>query len=153
MSASAEFELEGRRFEVKRLPTDDACLGLEVLGKLLGPAAFEVLSVRSGEGEEAPPINYAAIFGALLGQASQIATLLKLFAPRARFDRAGNGTMVDLKPFLDEVFGGRVDLTIAFLTHAVRSEYACFLGGTNALAALLAQLGGTASPSPKAPTA
>lgn len=145
MSGSTEFELEGKRFEVKRLSPDDACLGLEVLGRALGPAAAAVL------GAGAP--DYGAILQALLVQASQAAVLLKLFAARAKFDRAGNGTLIDLKPFLDEVFGGRVDLVIAFLVHAVRAEYACFLAGKGALADLAAQLGASASPSPPAPTA
>lgn len=153
MSTATEFELEGRRFEVKRLSPDDACLGLEVLGKVLGPAALAVFAIRGAEGEEAAEPDYGAIFAALLAHASQISVLLKLFAPRAKFERSNSGALVDLKPFTDEVFGGRIDLMIAFLAHAVRAEYACFLGGTNALAQLLEQFGASASPSPKAPTA
>lgn len=140
-----EFELEGTRFELKRLSPEDACMGLQVLGQALGPAAVAVL------GGEAP--DYGAILQALLTQASKAYDLLKLFAPRAKFDRSNNGSMVDLKPFVGDVFGGRIDLMIAFLVHAVRAEYACFLSGDNALAPLLAQLGGSASASPTEPTA
>lgn len=152
MSSTAEFELEGRRFEVKRLSPDDACLGVEVLGKVLGPAAYEVLSTMGGPGEagEGTEPNYAAILQALLANASQISVLLKLFAPRAKFDRSNNGTLVELKPFVEEVFGGRLDLMLAFLMHAARAEYACFLGGSGALASLAA-LAGTKSASPTAP--
>jgi hypothetical protein len=142
--AATEFELEGKRFEVKRLSPDDACLGLEVLGRALGPAAAAVL------GSGTP--DYGAILQALVTQASQLSRLLALFAPRSKFDRSGSGTMIELKPFLDEVFGGRIDLLIAFLVHAVRAEYACFLGGSGALAQLMAELGANGSPSPSAPT-
>ena len=145
MSASPTlFELEGMRFEVRRLTPDGACRGLEVLGKALGPAAAAVL------GGGTP--DYAAILQALVTQASQLSVLLDLFAPRAKFDRGANGILVDLQPFTDEVFGGRVDLIIAFLVHAVRAEYASFLSGKGALGQLLEQLVASASPSPPAPT-
>lgn len=145
MSSPTEFELEGKRFEVKRLSVDDACQGLEVLGKALGPAAAQVLGGGS--------LDYGAILQALVTQAGQLSVMLNLFAPRAKFDRGGNGILVDLKPFLDEVFGGRVDLILAFLVHAVRAEYASFLSGSVVLAQLLEQLGASGSPSPQAPTA
>jgi hypothetical protein len=144
MSAATEFELEGRRFEVKRLSVDSACRGLEVLGKALGPAASQVL------GGGTP--DYGAILQALVTQASQLSVLLNLFATRAKFDRGNNGVMVELMTFTDEVFGGRVDLIIAFLVHAVRAEYASFLSGSGALGQLLEQLGGSDLPFPKAPT-
>lgn len=144
MSSPTEFELEGRRFEVKRLNPDDACMSLEVLGKALGPAALAVF------GGSDP--DYAKVLTAFLANASQISTLLKIFAPVAKFDRAGNGVMVDLKPFVGEVFAGRIDLMIAFLAHAVRGEHSCFLGGPNVLEELFTQLGGSASASLTAPT-
>ncbi len=144
MSSPTEFELEGRRFELKRLSPDDACQGLEVLGRALGPAAATVLA--------GGPPDYAAILQALVTQAGQLSVLLKLFAPRAKFDRSSNGVMIDLKPFTGEVFEGRLDLLIAFLVHAVRAEYASFLSGTGALGQLLEQLGGSVSPSPTEPT-
>ncbi len=145
--APTEFELEGKRFEVRRLSPDDACLGLEVLGKAIGPAAAQILGGRA-EGE-AP--DFGAILQALLSNASQLSVLLKLFAPRTKFERGGHG-MVDLKSFTDELFAGRIDLLIAFLTHAVRAEYAFFFAGNSALVGLLAELGGSVSASPTAPT-
>jgi hypothetical protein len=144
MVEPTQFELEGRRFEVKRLSPDDACLSLELIGKALGPAAIAVL------GGEAP--DYGKVLTALLSNASQISGLLKLFAPAAKFDRAGNGTMVELKPFVSDVFAGRVDLMVAFLAHCVRAEHSCFLGGPNVLAELLQQMTASASESPRAPT-
>lgn len=151
--SSVEFELEGRRFEVKRLEPDDTCMGLEVLGKALGPAALIAFGTASEGGEtEGKDLDYAALLQALLANASQISVLVKLFAPKSKFDRSNNGAMVELKPFIGEVFGGRVDLMIAFLVHAVRAEYASFLGGGGALGPLLAQLGASFSKSPKAPT-
>jgi hypothetical protein len=145
MGAATEFELEGKRFEVKRLSVDDACKGLEVLGKALGPAAAQVIGGGSPD--------YGAILQALVTQAGQLSVLLGLFAPRAKFDRGSNGVMVELMTFTDEVFGGRIDLLIAFLVHSVRAEYASFLSGSVALAKLLEELGASGSPSPKAPTA
>jgi hypothetical protein len=142
--SATEFELEGRRFTVERLKVDDACLSLEVLGRALGPAAVAALGGGSPD--------YGAILSALLANASHISTLLKIFAPRSKFDRGINGTMVDLKPFLDEVFAGRVDLMIAFLVHAVKAEHGCFLGGPNALGQLLEQLVGKPSASQPGPT-
>jgi hypothetical protein len=146
--ASTEFELEGKRYEVRRLSPDDACLGLEVLGRAIGPAAAQILGGRA-EGE-AP--DFGAILQALLSNASQLSVLLKLFAPRAKFDRGGNGIMVEMKPFTDELFAGRLDLLIAFLTHTVRGEYAFFFAGNSALVGLLAEFSVSVSASPKAPT-
>jgi len=148
------FDLEGRRFEVQALAPEDSCLGLEILGKALGPALASTLSgIEPGMSVEeiGAKLDLSAIVPALVGQASQLSALLRLFLPRAKFDRAGNGNLVDLKLFTDEVFGGRIDLLIAFLVHAVRAEYTCFLGGSNALGPLLAGLGNT-SKSQAAPT-
>ena len=149
MSATTDFELEGRRFSVGRLDVDGACLSLEVLGKALGPAAVATL------GGEAP--DFGAILQALLSHASQISALLKIFAPHTKVSRGmqgepGGPLMVPLKDFQTEVFGGRVDLIIAFLVHAVRAEHGCFLGGPNALGQLLEQLVGKPSASPTGPT-
>jgi hypothetical protein len=153
---ATDFELEGRRFEVKRLTPDDACLGLELLGTALGPALSTLLLAKaSGEGAEGEDlkIDFAALLQSLLTQASKISALVKLFAPRSKFDRGGNGVLVELKPFIGEVFEGRIDLMIAFLVHAVRAEYSSFLAGNNALAALLPKPAASASKSPPAPTA
>lgn len=144
MAATTEFVLEGKRFELKRLTPDEACLGLEILGKALGPATVALL----GGGEP----DYGAILQALLMQASKLTELLKLFAPRTKYDRSSNGGMVDLKPFVGELFEGRVDLMIAYLVQAVRGEYSYFLSGNNALGQLLAQLVGSVSGSPTGPT-
>jgi tail assembly chaperone len=155
-SEPTEFELEGRRFEVKRLSPDDACLGLELLGIALGPALSTLLLAKAtgdgADGEE-PKIDFAALLQSLLTQASKISALVKLFAPRSKFDRGQNGILIDLKPFVGEVFEGRVDLMIAFLVQAVRGEYSSFLSGNNALAALLPKAAANASKSPPAPTA
>ena len=139
MSATTEFELEGMRFEVKRLSPDDACLGLEVLNRAIGPALIKLFLSRSTEPEtppptapasdvegEAPPDStvptisnelLASLAQSLLSQASQISVLVNLFAKRTKFDRLRNGRMVELKPFLD-IFEGRVDLMVAYLFHA-----------------------------------
>ena len=155
MSAT-EFELEGIRFEVKRLSLEDTCASLEILGKVLGPVALEVLSSKD-MGAAPPAALYAQLLSTFLSHASQIAVLLKIFAPYSRMNRKMDGTyggamMVDLKPFMGDVFGGRIDLMVAFLVNAVRAEHACFLGGTNALEQLLVQLAGSTSKSPTGPT-
>lgn len=151
MTGPTEFTIEGTRFEVRRLSPEDACLSLELVSKALGPAALAVFAAK-GKEEGAGEGDLASIFTALLGNASQISALLKLFLPLAKFDRASNGTMVELKPFASEVFGGRVDKMIAFVAHSVRAEHACFLGGPNALGELFTQLTGTAFAFPTAPT-
>lgn len=145
MSATSEFRIEGRRFEVARLAPEDACTGFEVLGRAVGPAAVVLLI---GDKPDVP-----ALMQALVSNASKLSTLLGLFLPKSKFDRSNNGIFVDLKPFADEVFGGRLDVLIAFVVQAVRAEYATFLGGAPALAELLAQFGGSSSASPTAPTA
>jgi len=155
---ATEFELEGRRFEVQRLTPEDACLGFEVLGRALGPALSAVL-LRKAEGEAGAEgeveVDFAALLQSLMTQASQIMVLTRLFAPVTKYDRGQNGILVDLKPFLKgrgELFEGRIDLMVAFLVHAVRAEYAVFLGGNNALSALLPKAPRTASESLTEPT-
>lgn len=152
---ATEFELEGRRFEVQRLSPEDACMGIEVLGKALGPA-LSTLLLSKAEGDEEAKVDWAALLNSLLSQASQVMVLVRLFAPVTKFDRNQNGSMVDLKAFLKgrgELFEGRVDLMIAFLVHAVRGEYSAFLAGNNALAALLPKAPVSASGSPTEPAA
>jgi hypothetical protein len=152
---ATEFELEGRRFEVQRLTPEDACMGIEVLGKALGPA-LSTLLLSKAEGEEEAPVDWASLLSSLLSQASQVMVLLKLFAPVTKYDRSQNGAMVDLRAFLKgrgEIFEGRVDLMVAFLVHAVRGEYAAFLAGNNAIAALLPKAPASDSSSPTEPAA
>lgn len=151
MTAPTEFTIEGTRFEVRRLSPEDACLSLELVSKALGPAALAVFAAK-GKDDGAGDSDLANIFTALLSNASQISALLKLFLPLAKFDRGGNGILVELKPFAGEVFGGRVDKMIAFVAHSVRAEHACFLGGANALGELFQQLTGSAFSFPTAPT-
>lgn len=159
--APTEFELEGRRFQVKRLDTDAACASLELVCKAVGPAISavfeadpEVLATIGEEGADSKALGpvLSNVLVSVLSNASQISALLKVFLPVSKFDRGGDGKWVDLKPFVGEVFAGRVDLVIAFLAHAVRAEHSCFLGGHNALAELVTQLTGSASASRTAPT-
>ncbi len=95
------FEIEGIRFELKPLKVDDACSGMDLL---------------TGDSTVA-----------------KMAKLLKLFAPVSRVSRSTDGTlvggslMVPLTTFQEEVFGGRLDLLIAFVEQAVQSEYGAFL--------------------------
>jgi hypothetical protein len=150
---ATDFDLEGRRFEVQRLSPEDACMGIEVLGKALGPALATLL-LSKAEGEEETPVDWGSLLQSLLSQASQVMVLVKLFGKVTKYDRGQNGILVDLPPFLKgrgEIFEGRVDLMIAFLVHAVRGEYAAFLGGGNALAALLPKAPASASGSPTEP--
>lgn len=163
MSAT-EFELEGIRFEVKRLSLEDTCASLEILGKVLGPVALEVLSSKGEPGAEDSgavvslrPAMYASLITTFLSNASQIAVLTKLYAPYAKVNRQMNGTyvgalMVELKPFLNDVFAGRIDLMVAFLVVVARAEHGCFLGGTNVLEQLMGLLGASTSKSPTGPT-
>lgn len=137
MPSSTAFDLEGRSFELRHLDIDEACAGLEILAKAIGPA----LSQAALDGA----VSEASMVTALLGQASQVSVLLRKFAPVAKVSRKPDGSfeaggaMVELKPFLTDVFTGRVDLMIAFLAKAVEFEFGAFLGGAPALAGLLPQ--------------
>jgi len=121
--ARAQFECDGVAFDVGRLNLNDSCKGLELLAKLSGP----VLS-QMGNGD-------AAMLAALLSQASQIPPLLALFAPAAKVWRtpegepcaAGNGSLVDLKAFTEQVFAGRLELACMFLAACVKNEFAPFI--------------------------
>lgn len=162
MTASIQFEVEGQRFEVQRLAPDVACLSIEIIGKALGPALLAVFDIPEAvvaalgteEGMKSPEVVrfLAPILATLISNASQVAQLFKLFLPGAKFDRARNGTFVELKAFQDEVFGGRTDKVLAFVVQCVKAEHSCFLGGPNVLGDLFTQLIGSASASPTAPT-
>jgi hypothetical protein len=152
MSATSEFTVDGRRFELRHLSPEDACLGVETLGKTLGPAAVELFVGDGVDFKNLTPAQLARLAIPLIKNATGLSALLKLFAPVAKFDRGGNGILVDLQPFTDEVFGGRLDVLLVFLVNAVRAEFAIFLGGGGALVPFLEQVVGK-SASPKAPTA
>lgn len=95
------FDVEGIRFELRRLSVDDACTGVDAL---------------TGD-----------------GQMSKFSKLLKLFAPRCKVSRNADGSfgiggaMVDLKPFAEELFAGRLDLLTAFMSLAIDFEFGAFL--------------------------
>lgn len=124
------FEVEGVQFELKRLNVDDTCAGLELLMKALGP-------VMAADGES----NWLTC---ALSQASCIPALLKLFAPVTKVSRKpdgsfeAGGSMVDLKPFVNDCFAGRHVLMLAFLGKAVQNEYRGFFAEAVRLAELLA---------------
>ena len=128
MAKTHEFEVEGIRFELSHLSVDDACHGLEVLSKTLGPAIQKLADVAEDEARGRELVL------ALSAQASHAATLVKLFAPVCKVSRSNDGTYIDgerlvaLKPFINDCFAGRVDLLMAFLFEAVQFEYAAFLG-------------------------
>lgn len=119
------FEIEGIRFELDHLNVDDACAGLETLGKVMAGSAA------------AGGFNPFA----LLSQAGHAPTLLRLFAPVCKVSRSRDGTfrggdmMVDLKPFAGDVFRGRADVLVKFLRECVDFEYASFLAAWNELVA------------------
>ena len=121
--ARVQFECDGVAFDVGRLNLNDSCKGLELLAKVVGPAAGLLAS------------DPAAAMATLLGQASQIPALLALFAPVAKVSRDstgaygsfGEGSFVELKPFISAVFETRLDLAVAFLAECVRNEFGPFL--------------------------
>lgn len=129
MTAPEVFEVDGCLFEVGRLKVDASCEGLELLAKALGP-------LLSAEGE----INWMT---AVLGQATQLPKLVRLFAPVTKVSRQPDGTfavggnLVPLSPFVDDCFGGRHVRMIGFLVKAVQAEYGGFLAQSAELAALL----------------
>jgi hypothetical protein len=49
MGKTHDFEIEGIRFELSHLSVDDACAGLEVLAKIMGPA-LEQLGAATDDG-------------------------------------------------------------------------------------------------------
>ena len=138
---ATEFELDGRRFEVKSLGIDESCAGLELFGRVAGPAIAAALL----DGQT----NLGAVIQAALSNASQLAKLLRMFAKHARYDRLQDGNMVALTPFVDDVFAGRLELMLGFLAPCVKAEFGSFLAG-DGLQALLTQMGLSSPPAPTA---
>ncbi len=136
--ARTQFECDGVTFDVGRLNLNDSCKGLELLAKVLGPAISQLQE------------NPTSALTALLSQASQIPAMLALFAPVSKvwrnadgaFGAADAGLLVDLKPFVEQAFAGRLELACMFLAECVRLEYAAFLSSvsTGQLAQLLAKV-------------
>lgn len=137
--ARTRFECDGVAFDVGRLNLNESCRGLELLAKTVGPAIGQLTT------------DPTSALTCLLSQASQIPALLALFAPVAKYWRAADGEpclesddakLVDIKPFLEQVFASRLDMACAFLAECVRLEYAPFLksASNGALAQLLAKI-------------
>lgn len=136
--ARTQFECDGVAFDVGRLNLNESCRGLELLTRMLGPALGQIQ-----ENPQAAPL-------ALLSQAGQIPPLLAMFAPVSKVSRNGageygahgDGTFVDLKPFVEQVFVGRLDLACMFLAECVKLEFGPFLSSAKdgALASLLAKI-------------
>lgn len=100
MAQPVTFEVEGVRFELTPLPVDDACVGMDLL---------------TAEGM------------------TKISKLARMFATVTKISRTpagafeAGGSMVDLKPFVDDAFRGRLHLMVAFVERAVKVEYGDFL--------------------------
>lgn len=128
MTATTAFMLDGKAFELRPLPLDESCRGLELLATVLGPAF--------GSASDAQAIALA------LTKAGELPKLVGLFAKHTRFDRQNDGVMTALAPFVGDVFERRLDLALLFVAHAVKAEYAAFLDTANqaALAETLASV-------------
>lgn len=121
--ARVQFECDGVAFDVGRLNLNDSFKGVEMLAKIIGPA---IADISKGE---------AAVAAALLQQAGQFPALLAMFAPVAKVSRGpdglygsfGEGSFVDLKPFMNDVFTARLDLTCMFILHCVKNEFLPFI--------------------------
>ncbi len=103
----AEFEVDGRKFEIAHLSLDESFAGLE---------------------------KAQAVFGAS-GQIpfARVPELLRLFAKVCKVARdpsgsfTSGGPFVALEPFLKDVFVGQMGLSMKFLTKAIEHEYGSFL--------------------------
>jgi hypothetical protein len=103
----AEFEIEGRRFDIAHLSLDESFAGLE---------------------------RAQAVFGAA-GQIpfAKVPELLRMFSKVCKVARSPEGSFVAggpfvaLDPFLKDVFVGNVGLSIKFLTKCIEHEYGAFL--------------------------
>ena len=101
MASSNTFEALGVTFEVRRLPVDEACAGLDLL-----------------QGEEG-----FKKFSALLKLFAPVARVSR----QSNGTFATGGPMVDLKTFQQDCFAGRLDLLVAFIAGATNAEYGGFL--------------------------
>lgn len=128
----AEFEIDGIRFELKRLKYAEASRGLALLAEVLGPALNEF---RTGA-------VIAQLIPAVGRGIGRLPELVRLFTPVTRF-RHESGRMLDFsEAFAEDVFGdGRIDRAIEYVANCVHAEYSHFLlGGAAQLGERLAKL-------------
>lgn len=115
---SYQFELDGTPFQLKRLGVKASLKGLKMVSGTLLPAIADAVGAEEG--------SLGGAVARVVEGLDCLPELLDLFTPAATFTRA-EGQTVELKPFLEDVFGGRPDVTVAFLVACVRNEYGRFL--------------------------
>ena len=104
---STTFDVEGIRFELRRLSVDDACVGVDAL---------------SSEGGH---YSKVARLLALFAPQCKVSRL-----PDGTF--AIGGALVDMKSFTNDLFAGRLDLLAAFVERATEFEFGAFLATAEA---------------------
>jgi hypothetical protein len=100
------FDVEGIRFELRRLSVDDACVGVDAL---------------TGDGQMAKFSKLLKLF----------APRCKVSRTADGSFEIG-GAMVDLKAFTEDLFAGRLDLLTAFMSKAIDFEFGAFLATAEA---------------------
>jgi hypothetical protein len=127
------FEVGGTEYVVSRRKVKDSLRGLKLISKVLLPAFAAGASAPSGS------LGDAA--ARLVEGLDCLPELLDLFAPVTQFV-GPTGKPVALQAFVEDQFGGRVDLLVEFLTRCVQFEYGAFLaesGGSGFIAQMAAR--------------
>jgi hypothetical protein len=121
------FQIDDIEFTLKRLPLEDACKGLELVGGIAGPAMATN--------------DFVSAITAAVGKLPQ---LIALFAPHCKVqgEGIGMGGKLPLAKFVNETFNGHLDRAILFAANAAAEEYGDFLGaGIERLSAGLQEMG------------
>lgn len=141
-SPVSEVRAGDHTFQVRRLKVKDSLRGLKLVGKVLLPAIAEAHGAPAGQ--------LGSAVERVVEGLDCLPELLDLFAANSKVFWAQTGSYAELLHLVDQVFAGRPDWVVLYLSECVKLEYGGFLAAGGPFGNLLAKA--TPALTPQQPT-
>jgi hypothetical protein len=134
---ASDFEVEGYdfKFQVGNLKVLTSLKIFKRLAKTLFPAVVSALEAEQRGQLVGPALKD------VVSDLDCLDELLDAFVAVSKYTGPDRPNPTELKPFVENVFGGRPDLMLSFIVKAVQGEFGAFLKGNGPFASLMAKAG------------
>lgn len=129
---ASDFEIGEYKFQVGNLKVKTSLLVFKKLAKTLLPAIAEAQAAGPGKIGDA--------MQRVVENLDSLDDLLEAFLPVTKAVWPGRANATELKPFVEDVFGGRPEMMLEYIGRCVTGEYGRFLAENGLLAPLVAKM-------------
>lgn len=129
---AVDFTIGEYEFKVGNLKVKTSLLVFKKLAKTLLPAIAEAQAAGPGKIGDA--------MQRVVENLDSLDDLLEAFLPVTKATWPGRASATELKPFVEDVFGGRPEMLLEYIGRCVAGEYGRFLAENGLLAPLVAKM-------------